>query len=510
MRRDVARRNLHAMQRAIDIPRRQIGQLRWNQDYVDVIVGVFLALAALFSIANDYSRLDPISAPLLILQTLPIAWRRRSPMRVLWITGVSITVYSILRYPVSVGYLGVFSAFYTVAAYESRRRATVAAAITGAGVLISFIAYAHQSMPDWQAGLVQAYLAYGLAWVLGDNLRVRRAYTAQLEERANLLELEREEKAIQAVAEERSRIARELHDVVAHHVSVMVVQAGGARRVADKDPALAREALAAVEEAGRTALSEMRRMLEVLRDDSAGMGPQPGLSDLERLVGQVREAGLPVEIGIEGDERLLPAGMDLAAYRIIQEALTNAVKHAGKANARVSVRYEPEALDIEVVDDGRGAAAPLLTGTVEGGHGLIGMRERVTLYGGELQTGPVFPGGYRVHARFPLEPPAKGSVATCCEEESALSSVAAAAERDRERAERAERGTRPGASAHAASPRFSEPAPLVKPRVVPPLIGRVVPPQPRPAAPRPTRHTQGQAPAPHGGESPSKAKKSDE
>ena len=269
------------------------------------------------------------------------------------------------------------------------------------------------------------------------------------------------------MAQERARIARELHDVVAHHVSVMVVQAAGARRVIEKDPALARDALEAVEQAGRTALDEMRRMLEVLRADEAGVGPQPGLADLDRLVAQVRETGLPVELTFEGMDRPLPAGMDLAAYRIVQEALTNAVKHAGKATARVTVRHESEALDIEVTDDGRGAAAPLLAGAVEGGHGLIGMRERVALYSGELETGPVFPGGYRVHARFPLEPPPRGSLATGCDEESALSEVAAAALRAR----------RDGLG---PSGRHAEPEPLVTPRVVPPLIGRVVPPHPTP------------------------------
>jgi len=314
------------------------------------------------------------------------------------------------------------------------------------------------------------------------------------------LELEREEKATQAVTEERARIARELHDVVAHYVSVMVVQAAGARRIADMDPVAAKGALEAVEAAGRTALAEMRRMLEVLRADEAGVGPQPGLADLDRLVAQVRETGLPVEARMDGDERPLAAGMDLAAYRIIQEALTNVVKHAGNATARVAVSYEPQALDIEVVDDGRGAAAPLLAGAVEGGHGLIGMRERVALYGGELETGPVFPGGYRVHARFPLEPTAPGSLATCCDEESALSLVAASAERDRQRAARALR---------PASGRAHEPALLVKPRVVPPLIGRVVPPQPRPATTRPTRHTHQRTDRPPGGDSTSRAEKSE-
>jgi hypothetical protein len=220
-------------------------------------------------------------------------------------------------------------------------------------------------------------------------------------------------------------------------------------------------------------------MLEVLRTDEAGMGPQPGLGELERLVAQVREAGLPVELAVEGDPRELPGALDLAAYRIVQEALTNTVKHAGKASAKVLVRYEPEALVLDIADDGRGAAAPLLAdGEQSGGQGLIGMRERVTLYGGALETGPVFPGGYRVHASFPLDPVEGGSLATCCDEQSALSAVAAAALR-----ERLDRGMRD------APGRPHVPEPLVEPRVVPPLIGRVVLPHARPkrpAAPKPS------------------------
>ena len=460
------------MQRAIAIPRRQFGRLRWNQDYADVAMGIILAAASLLTVFRDYNRLDIVSAPLLVLQTLPIAWRRRNPIRTLLVTGSSTILYSLLAYPSSPAPLGVLIAFYTVAANAPRRRTTIAAIVTAVGVAISFAGYARfDSLSDWPSALIESYLACGLAWVIGDNLRVRRAYTAQLEERAVQLEHEREERATQAVAQERAQIARELHDVVAHHVSVMVVQAAGARRVIEKDPALARDALEAVEQAGRTALDEMRRMLEVLRADEAGVGPQPGLADLDRLVAQVRETGLPVELTFEGMDRPLPAGMDLAAYRIVQEALTNAVKHAGKATARVTVRHEPEALDIEVVDDGRGAAAPLLAGAVEGGHGLIGMRERVALYDGALETGPVFPGGYRVHARFPLEPPPRASAATRSDEESALSEVATAAVRARR-----DRFGSPG--------RLTEPEPLVTPRVVPPLIGRVVPPHqtPRPAS----------------------------
>ena len=353
------------MQRDAATPRPAHWHLPWNQDYVDVLMGLALMGLALSTAVRDHYRLDAVSVSLLILQTLPIALRRRNPMRILILTGSAITLYSLLGYlgangvGDSNGAYGVVVAFYTVAAHEPRRRATVAAAITAACVLISFAAYAaFDSISGWTSNLSVTYLSFGLAWLIGDNLRVRRAYTRQLEARAAELEREREEKAAQAVAEERGRIARELHDVVAHYVSVMVVQAAGARRVVDKDPAAAKGALEAVEAAGRTALAEMRRMLEVLRADDPGMGPQPGLGELERLIGQVREVGLAVEFSVEGSACCLPAGMDLAAYRIVQEALTNTVKHGGKASARVTIRYTAETLEIEVIDDGRGAAAP--------------------------------------------------------------------------------------------------------------------------------------------------------
>jgi Signal transduction histidine kinase len=450
---------LAIMQRAIAIPRREFGRLRWNQDYADVAMAIALTVVALSTAGSNKTQLDAVSVPLLVLQTLPVAVRRRNPMRILIVTGLAITFYSLLGYPQSNGQFGVFLAFYTVAANEPRRRATVAAAITAAGILISLASYAAFSSAGWTGSLTGTYLSFGLAWLIGDNLRVRRAYTRQLEDRAIELEREREEKAAQAVTEERARIARELHDVVAHHVSVMVVQAAGARRIADKDPAAARTALEAVEAAGRTALTEMRRMLEVLRADDPGMGPQPGLAELERLISQVRDVGLPVELKVEGDACCLPAGMDLAAYRIVQEALTNTVKHGGKATARVNVRYGDDYLEIEVTDDGRGAAAPLLAAGESGGHGLIGMKERVALYGGELQTGPVFPGGYRVFARLPLEP--DDSTRARREREASLAALRQApAAGHRERPAR-----KPG---RAGS--------LVAPRVVPPMLMRVVPP----------------------------------
>jgi signal transduction histidine kinase len=263
------------------------------------------------------------------------------------------------------------------------------------------------------------------------------------------------------VTEERARIARDLHDVVAHYVSVMVVQAAGARRIVDKDPDAAKGAIEAVETAGRTALAEMRRMLEVLRADDPGTGPQPGLGEVERLVETVREAGLPVELSIKGTACCLPAGMDLAAYRIVQEALTNTVKHGGKASARVSITYADEYVEIEAVDDGRGAAAQILTSTPSGGHGLIGMKERVALFGGVLEAGPVLTGGYRVYARLPLE---SEDVARARSQREAT--LAAQGWGDGSHA-------RPGPDRHRAP---HEPAPTR--RSLPPLMVRVLPPHP--------------------------------
>ena len=465
---------LATMQRAIAFPRREFGRLHWNQDYADIALAVVLTAVALFSAMSRHVQIDFLSVPLVIAQTLPLAWRRRDPIRILWITGVAITLYSVLGYHDSIGGVGVFVAFYTVAANEPRHRAMFAAAVTAGGIFISFAAYAALgSISDLVANLSVTYLSFGLAWVIGDNLRVRRAYTRELEDRAGQLEREQEEQAALAVAQERGRIARELHDVVAHHVSVMIVQAAAARRVADKDPAAAQEALASIENAGRMALAEMRRMLEVLRAQDGGVGPQPGLAGLDRLISQVRDAGLPVELNVEGDACCLPDGMDLAAYRIVQEALTNTVKHGGKASAKVTVRHSLEALEIEVVDNGRGAAAPLLAGSPVGGHGLIGMRERVGLFGGELQVGPVLPGGYRVWARMPLSSDDRARA----DRERALHAVAAAAVAAREAAETTDH-QRP----HRAARTGSEPIALVKPRVVPPMIGRVVPPHHTPTA----------------------------
>jgi signal transduction histidine kinase len=217
--------------------------------------------------------------------------------------------------------------------------------------------------------------------------------------RLRIAERERELVAREAVVEERARIARELHDAIAHNVSMMVVQAGAERRVLDGRDGTTHEVLSTIEHIGRGALTEMRRLVGMLRNDELEpLAPQPGLGDIPTLVTQVREAGLPVDLSIEGEARELPVGIELSAYRIVQEALTNALKHAGDARASVRIRYAPDSLELEIVDDGAGGVAR----ADSGGHGLVGMRERVALYGGRLDAGRSAAGGFTVRALLPI------------------------------------------------------------------------------------------------------------
>jgi len=239
------------------------------------------------------------------------------------------------------------------------------------------------------------------AWLAGFAVRHQAQQTERLRELAAQLRAQSDTAAEEAVEEERSRIARELHDVVAHHVSVMTVQAGAVRRLLKPEQEREREALVSVEETGRTALTEMRRLLGVLKDDTtparAPLAPQPGVATLDLLLEQVREAGLPVQLTTQGEPVELPPGVDLSAYRIVQEALTNALKYAGPARAWVVVRYSADDLELEIANDGR--SEPGENGT---GHGLVGMRERVAVYGGELESGPRRGGGFEVRARLPI------------------------------------------------------------------------------------------------------------
>jgi signal transduction histidine kinase len=253
-------------------------------------------------------------------------------------------------------------------------------------------------------GNVGAFLAasvlFTIIWTIAFGLGGKFREVDEAKQRAVRAEREREERARAAVSEERARIARELHDVVGHSVSVMTVQASAVRRLLRPDQARERDALLTVEQTGREALAEMRRMVGVLRrpEEAPARAPQPSLEHLDRLVEQAREAGLPVELRIEGDPVELPAGVDLTAYRLVQEGLTNAMKHSHAEQTRVVVRYREQDIEVSVSDDGRGERG----GDASGGHGLVGMRERVSVYGGELEAGPQPGGGYRLRARLPL------------------------------------------------------------------------------------------------------------
>ena len=283
---------------------------------------------------------------------------------------------------------------YSAAAYTGGRAALAVLLSVALWILIT------AGDPDgiYFGGLVFFGIVVGAPFLFGRLIRARRLRETLLEERSVVLEREREERARAAVAEERTRIARELHDVVAHAISVIVLQARGGRRLLLEDPDEARRALDTIERTGSQTLGEMRRLLGMLRadDEQLALAPQPSLSALDVLAREVTRAGLPVEVRIEGEPAELPAGVDLSAFRIVQEALTNALKHAGPARARVLVRYGDGELEIEVVDDG--AAVGNGEGT---GHGLLGIRERVTVYGGSFEAGRRTVGGYVVRARLP-------------------------------------------------------------------------------------------------------------
>jgi signal transduction histidine kinase len=283
---------------------------------------------------------------------------------------------------------------WCVATYNDRGRAVVGlAAIEFLGVWVNV---------RWENGFWDYFfigLFIALSWTVGFVLSRRATQARELAERAERLEREHVEAAERAVADERQRIARELHDVIAHSVSVMTVQAGAVRRLLLPEQEKEREALETVEATGRDALTEMRRLVGLLREQGAmpEFSPQPGLGSMDALLETVRSAGLPVELAVDGDPRELPAGVDLAAYRVVQEALTNALKHGGTAHAWVSLHWHEGELELEVSNDGRGDG----DGS-GGGHGLAGMRERVALYGGDVESGPRDGGGYVVRARIPI------------------------------------------------------------------------------------------------------------
>jgi signal transduction histidine kinase len=331
-----------------------------------------------------------------LILMLSLAWRRRAPLVVLGVAIATSGVANVVGvlHEATTPAIALVVAVYTVGRHTSGLRAAVGG--LGTAALIAVNVAEQFSLGD----LLLIAMILGGAWLAGRAIRYRRERERTLERLTIDLEREREEKARAAVAEERVRIARELHDVVAHAISVIVLQARGGRRSLATDPGETREALDMIEATGSEALAEMRRLLGMLRrdDEEIALAPQPSLRYLDALAAQVREAGLPVDLSVEGEPTELPPGVDLSAYRIVQEALTNALKHAGPATARVVVRYRENDLELEIADTGAGASAS------DGeGHGLAGMRERVSLYGGKIEAGPRDGGGFAVRARLPLD-----------------------------------------------------------------------------------------------------------
>jgi signal transduction histidine kinase len=365
---------------------------------VDTLVA---ACAFAFSVAvarhgtsdPDAHDADVLAYVLLAVYSGSVAIRGRFPVWAVAVGFASGFAYAAASYPPAltpVVLLSVYTAATRLSWTASRRLLVIAVIVSALGATLG-------SGPTD----VSTPVLVAATWLLGHYVRTRRLYTDELERKNRELEQAQHDLARRAVVEERLRIARELHDVVAHALSVIAVQAGAGRMVGEDSPSTAREALASIETASRSALGEMRRLLMVLRSDEGEVEPlvpSPGLSELEGLVAATVRSGLAVEVRTEGDRVALPVGVDLAAYRIVQEALTNVRKHAHASRATVVISYDPAELGIEVRDDGVG---PCANGRLGAGHGLVGMRERAALYGGTVETGPGSRGGFRVTARIP-------------------------------------------------------------------------------------------------------------
>ncbi|MET8940655.1 MULTISPECIES: sensor histidine kinase [Streptomyces] len=399
------------MQRLYDFIRR-------HPTGVDVFWAVFLlGLSGMSMVSGMYDagREEIVAIPVALGFSTVVALRRRAPEKMLLLAILVGVVQLVFDVRPGIGNFAMLVITYTVATVGERWASRLALIGSLSAAALSQLRWEAEPGGSWvQVIFVTVIMTvpFVLAWVLGDSLRTRRAYFDQLEERAARLEREREAQSKVAVAAERARIARELHDVVAHNVSVMVVQADGAAYVMDAAPDQAKQALETISGTGRQALAEMRRLLGVLRTgdapESGEYVPQPDVEQIEDLVAQVRQTGLEVDFKVEGTPRPLPSGVELTAYRVVQEALTNTRKHGGPdAGASVRLVYFDDGLGLLIEDDGRGAAHELYEdGGADGaGHGMIGMRERVGMVGGTLDAGPRPGGGFRISALLPLKPP---------------------------------------------------------------------------------------------------------
>jgi signal transduction histidine kinase len=367
-----------------------------------ILAGIGLGIAV---VVHDHGTVDGpyrslwLDVPLMVAIVAPLFARRRFPFGAPVAVVIAVVATTILDDQLVpnnfITFLAGISAVFLMALLRDWRQAI-------AGLAIIFGAEGFVARTDPNGGIGDFFfsnLVFGVVWIVGFSLGRKFEEGEEAKERAAKAEREREERARAAVAEERARIARELHDVVGHSVSVMTVQASGVRRLLQPEQEREREALLVVERTGREALAEMRRMVGVLRrpEEAPALAPQPSLDHLNRLVEQAREAGLPVELHIEGQAIQLPAGVDLTAYRLVQEGLTNVVKHAQATRAEVLVNYGDGYLEVTVKDNGQGVG-----NGDGGGHGLVGMRERVSVYGGDLDAGPQPSGGYQLRAKLPL------------------------------------------------------------------------------------------------------------
>ena len=350
-----------------------------------------LVLSDILTSRNYLTGSNWVYVPVALLMTVPLAWRRRTPVVVVVVVMGAFAAQSLILDPTpDVELIPALVAVYSVAAHGERWIAFAGGAVGLVGGVIWL------GIGDFLLPVV----IFGGAWLAGRLVHKRQLFAQAFAERARVLERERDANARLAAAEERVRIARELHDAVGHSVSVMVVQAGAERLALGEERPATRDALLAIERTGREALAEMSRLLGILRKEGEGLAlaPRPSLDQVDALVETVRDAGVPVEVQIEGERTSLPPGVDVSAYRILQEALTNVVKHAGPARVQIVVGYGAAAVEVEVTDDGEGPR--------EGdgpGYGLAGMRERVELHGGTLEAGRRNGGGFTVKARLPLK-----------------------------------------------------------------------------------------------------------
>jgi len=374
---------------------------RLRRDVADALLIVLVWALYVELIATSANFEAGVMFPLAWLFVLPLLLRRRWPLPAVLVSLTALSVASALDgdgfQNLTLPFLCALAVAVAAGAIEDRAQAIAAAA-----AILATISVIALTSNGGAGDFFLITFFFAAAWLAGRALATRAQQTRELRARVRIAERARAEAEARASAAERARIARELHDVVAHSVSVMVVQSSAVRRLLHDDQSREREALLSVEQTGRQALSEMRRMLGVMRtgeeQPAATLTPQPGLENLDRLIEQVEQAGLPVELRIEGDRIPLSPGVDLSAYRIIQEGLTNALKHAKGAHAEVIVRYVGDAVELAIEDDGPGAA----NGTAMG-HGLVGMRERVALYGGTLEAGPRPQGGFVLRAKLPVE-----------------------------------------------------------------------------------------------------------